>query len=328
MVRDYVWLYSDLRNLRNNILYIKYYYGIIKKFFSLKATTPVLLFHLFFSAALTTISFLSIPYIASLIIDRVTEGNWEYAIYDTSAFFIATMIYVGAHHYNYWAYYKNALSIHNNLQCQILKKVAELDEGFSENISSATIVSTSFADVNFVMRIPDYLFDFLTKIVSIFISSIILIFVNFWLGILILILALLSLYFFTFHMRQRDKADQLVYANQDNLSGLIAQVIDGHKEIHSFNMKKDLEGYLNHDLELWASAYRRRRLHTNLGEVIVPAILGFGILPVPWKFPQWQARFLKHTASAKSSRLIQTAELTCVQGFRITATTMARRLTY
>ncbi|MDO4986929.1 MAG: ABC transporter ATP-binding protein [Candidatus Saccharibacteria bacterium] len=258
----------------------RYYYDIIKKFFSLKATTPLLLFHLLFSAFLTTASFLSIPYIASLIIDRVTEGNWEYAIYDTTAFFVATVVYVGAHHYNYWAYYKNALSIHNILQRRILKKVTELDEGFSENISSATIVSTSFADVNFVMRIPDYLFDFLTKIISIFISSIILIFVNTLLGILILILALLSLYVFTFHMRQRDKADKLVYANQDNISGLFAQIIDGHKEIHSFNMKQDLKDYLDHDLELWTNAYRKRRLHTNLGEVIVPAILGAGRLAI------------------------------------------------
>ena len=258
----------------------RYYYQIIKKFFSLKASTPILLFHLFLSASLTTASFLIIPYIASRIIDYVTEGDWNTAIFATFTFFVCTLAYVLSHHYNYWAYYKNALSIHNTLQCRILKQVTELDEGFSENISTATIVSTSFADVNFVMRIPDYLFDFLTKIVSIFISSIILIFVNTWLGVLILILALLSLYFFTYHMRQRDKADKLVYANQDNISGLLAQVIDGHKEIHSFNMKEDLRGYLEHDLDLWTKAYRKRRIHTNLGEVIVPAILGFGRLAI------------------------------------------------
>lgn len=258
----------------------KYYYNIIRKFFSLKATTPILLFHLLFSAFLTTVSFLSIPYISSLIVDYATDGDWEQAIFTTVAFFATTITHVACHHYNYWAYYKNALSIHHTLQRRILKKVTELDEGFSENISTATIVSTSFADVNFVMRIPDYLFDFLTKIISIFISSIILIFVNLWLGLLIFVLALLSLYLFTYHMRQRDKADKLVYANQDNISGLLSQVIDGHKEIHSFNMKNDLRKYLDHDLELWQNAYKKRRLHTNLGEVIVPAVLGFGRLAI------------------------------------------------
>ncbi len=257
-----------------------YYYRILKKFFSLGATTPILMFHLFFSAALTTLSFLAIPFLASRIIDYVTAQEWQSAIYTAVTFLIATFIYVSAHHYNYWAYYKNALSIHNLLQRRILKKVTELDEGFSESISTATIVSTSFADVNFVMRIPDYFFDFLTKIVSILISSIILIFVNVPLGLLILGLALASLYIFTYHMRRRDAADTMVYSRQDSISGLYSQLLDGHKEVHSFNMQEDLKQYLDHDLELWDKSYRKRRIHTNLGEVIVPAILGFGRLAI------------------------------------------------
>lgn len=252
----------------------KYYYNIISKFFALKATTPILMFHLFFSAFLTTVSFLLGPYVASQIIEHISAADWTATFGAIGVFAVVSFTYVAAHHYNYWAYYKNALSIHNVLQRKVLKKVTELDEGFSENIPVATIVSTSFADINFATRVPDYLFDFLTKFASIFISSIILIFVNITLGLIILVATLISLYLFTFHMRQRDKADKLVYANQDNISGLLSQVIDGHKEIHSFNMKENLENYLNHDLELWEKAYKKRRLHTNLGEIIVPAILG------------------------------------------------------
>ena len=259
---------------------IKYYYNIISKFFALKATTPILMFHLLFSSILTAVAFLIGPYIASRIIDYVSVGDWTTALYATGVFAVVSIFYVTVHHYNYWAYYKNALSIHNVLQRKILKKVTELDEGFSENIPVATIVSTSYADVNFATRVPDYLFDFLTKMSYIIISSIILIFVNTLLGIIIFVATLLSLYLFTFHMRERSKADQLVYANQDNISGLLSQVIDGHKEIHSFNMKEDLRNYLDHDLDLWTHAYKKRRLHTNLGEIAVPAILGFGRLAI------------------------------------------------
>ncbi len=253
----------------------RFYYNIIKKFFALKATTPLLMFHLFFSSFLTAITFLIGPYVASRIIDYITISDWTHALYAIGVFTVVSFSYVTAHHYNYWSYYKNALSIHNTLQRKILKKVTELDEGFSENIPVATIVSTSFADVNFATRVPDYLFDFLTKMAYIIISSIILLFVNIPLGLLILAAAFLSIFLFTYHMKKRSLADRLVYANQDNISGLLSQVIDGHKEIHSFNMEQDLRTYLDHDLDLWTNAYKKRRLHTNLAEIAVPAILGF-----------------------------------------------------
>ena len=248
----------------------------MKKFFSLGANNKKLLFHLFFSALLRSISLLIIPFTASKIIEFVTINDFKTSFIWIILFLVSSFIYVLFHHYNFVAYKNNSIFIHNKLQQLILNKVTTYDENFSKEISTSYIVNTSFNDVGKVMQIPDETFDAITEMISIIISLGILFNVSIFIGFLALILNLISLYSLSKNMEKKEYylAGQRKY--QDSISGLIGQVLDGNKEIKSFNMKEDISNYLEIYKRKWRKNYFKKRKYNDNVYVLVPLIMGFG----------------------------------------------------
>jgi len=80
---------------------------------------------------------------------------------------------------------------------------------------------------------------------------------------------------FTFHMQKRNNHDMNVRNHQEKISTLYNQIIEGHQEVHSFNLKPDLHEYLDHDLSLWDRAFFKRNLHQNIANNVIPALLCF-----------------------------------------------------
>lgn len=255
---------------------MKYYYKLLRRFFSFGATDGKLLFHLIFSAILREVTFLTLPLITAEIIGEATDGSFKAALIYTAVFLVAALGYVLTYHYNYWAYAKNACYIHDALQRKILDKVVTLDQDYAKNISQATIISTAFEDVTENQRIPDYLFDFITNTISIFLNAIILVFVDPMIGAIALTLTVISMVVFVYHMRKRDEYALVQRTHQDSISSLYSQILDGKKEVHSFNMKDNLEEYLNNSKSLWKVAYGKKRLHSDLADVAVSTILSSG----------------------------------------------------
>lgn len=56
----------------------------------------------------------------------------------------------------------------------------------------------------------------------------------------------------------------------------MGQIIDGNKEIKSFNMEDDISGYLENYKKQWRKNYFKKRKYNDNVYVFVPAILGFG----------------------------------------------------
>lgn len=248
----------------------------MKKFFSLGANNKKILFHLFFSALLRSISLLIIPFTASKIIEFVTINDFKTSFIWIILFLVSSFIYILFHHYNFVAYKNNSIFIHNKLQQLILNKVTTYDENFSKEISTSYIVNTSFNDVGKVMQIPDETFDAITEMISIIISLGILFNVSIFIGFLALILNLISLYSLSKNMEKKEYylAGQRKY--QDSISGLMGQVLDGNKEIKSFNMKEDISNYLEIYKRKWRKNYFKKRKYNDNVYVLVPLIMGFG----------------------------------------------------
>ena len=255
---------------------MRYYYKLIKRFFGFGVIDKKLLAHLIFSACLREVTWLSLPFVAAEIINAATDGNFNVALIYVGIFLVAALSYMLAQHYNYWSYAQNACYIHDALQRKILDKVVTLDQDYTKNISQATIVSTAFEDVAKNQRIPDYLFDFITNVGSMFINAIILFFVDPIIGSVALILALISMTIFVFHMKKRDEYALVQRAHQDDISSLYSQILDGKKEVHSFNMKEDLAAQIEEKKKLWKVAYGRKSLHADLADVMVSTILSSG----------------------------------------------------
>lgn len=255
---------------------VKRYYLIVKKFFSLGANNKKLLFHLFFSAFLRSTSLLLIPFAASKIVEYATIGDFTTTIIWVFLFFISSLIYVLFHHYNFVAYKNNSIFVHNKLQQLILNKVTTYDENFSKEISTPYIVNTAFSDVGKIMQIPDQTFDAIAEMISIIIALSVLINVSIIIGVVALILNIISLYALAKNMEKKEYylAGQRKY--QDSISGLMGQVLDGNKEIKSFNMKEDISGYLENYKKQWRRNYFKKRQYSDNIYVLVPSIMGFG----------------------------------------------------
>lgn len=259
---------------------IKRYYLILQKFFSLKAHDNRLVFHLFFSALLRSISLLLIPVVAAKVVEFATIKDYQTTFLYATIFLIVSFIYVLCHHYNYIAYKNNSIFTHNKLQELILSKVTSYDENFTKNMSTSYIVNTAFNDVGKVMQVPDQAFDAITGVVNIAIALIILISVNVYIGILALILYIISMYALDKNMKKKNYYLSRQRKHQDNISSLMGQVLDGNKEIKAFNMSDNLNTYLENYKKLWKKDYFKKRKYNDNFYVLVPTILGFGKIAI------------------------------------------------
>lgn len=255
---------------------IKRYYLILKKFFSLGANNKRLLFHLFFSAFLRSMSLLLIPFMAAKIVEFATIKDYKTTFICAIIFFVVSLIYVLCHHYKYVAYKNNSIFTHNKLQELILNKVTSYDENFTKNISTSYIVNTAFNDVGDVMQVPDQIFDTIMRLLNIVIALVILFSVNVYVGLSALILNVISIYALDKNMRKRDFYLNGQRKHQDSISSLMGQVLDGNKEIKAFNMNENLNTYLENYKKLWRKDYFRKRRYADNIYVFVPTILGFG----------------------------------------------------
>lgn len=255
---------------------MRHYFRLMKKYFSFRLANKKLLAELLITAIIRTGLKLLIPVPVAMVVNYATEGNYEAAIWSIVLFLVVALLYATFYHLNYVAYGKNSVFIHDHLQQKILDKVITLDQDYTKKISHAEIINTGFEDIVKCQRIPDYLFDFLLTIVSIFADAIILVFVDPLIGGITLVLTLISVFVFVYHMRRRDYYADRRRSHQDEISGLYNQIIDGHKEVHAFNLEKDLRKIIQNEKKEWKKAYRLQRLHSDLGGALTPFIQGLG----------------------------------------------------
>lgn len=255
---------------------IKRYYLIAKKYFSLKVSDKKLLFHLFFSNLLRSVSLLLIPFVASKVVEFATIKDYKLTLICSIIFLLVSLVYVLFHHYNYVAYKNNSIFTHNKLQKLILNKVTLYDEDFTKTISTSYIVDTAFNDVGNLMKIPDRIFDSIGGLLNIIIALIILFSVNVYIGLLALVLNLIAIYALGFNIKKRDYYLSFQRKHQDDISSLMGQILDGDREIKAFNMEESLNNYLEKYKKVWRRNYFKTRKYNDNFYVIVPTILGFG----------------------------------------------------
>lgn len=255
---------------------IKRYYMIIKKYFGLGANNKKLLIHLFLSSFLRSVSLLAIPFMASLVIKYVTAMDLRMSLVSTFFFLSVSITYVLCHHYNYVAYSNNAAYVHNKLQELIMNRVTSYDENFTKNISVAYIINTAFNDVGHVQQIADETFDAINELIGMAIAVVVLASVNIYVGLISLVLSIITISVLGRNAKKRDFYLTNQRREQDNVSSLMGQVLDGSKEIKSFNMTKNLEDYLEKYKSVREKNYFKKRIYDNNISVLVPTILGFG----------------------------------------------------
>ena len=250
-------------------------YKIVKKYFNFKADSKARLIELFITSLFNRVSLLPLPFIASKIVDYITKENYRFALIYVLIFAISSFFSVFCKKLNNIAYRKHSIYTHNKLQNMIVEKVSSYDEDFSKNISKSFIVNTAFQDVGEVMQIPDKIFDSINFLINITISIIILIKVNFIIGLIMLSVILFSLIYVVYNLKYREYylGGQRKY--QDKISSLLGEVLDGGNEIQAFNMEEDINKYLDKYNNSWKKNYFRKRKYQDRVNVLGDTFIEF-----------------------------------------------------
>ena len=255
---------------------IKNYINLIKMYFSLGANNKLMLAKLFIYALLRNLSYLVLPWITSIIVDQATNGEYQTMIKTIMYFFVAGLCYTFFYHQYICANTNNTCYVHNKLQELILEKVTTYDADFTRHISVPYIINTGFTDVGNINQVPVCLFDIIVETITIIIEIVILMTINIYVGLGTIVLMVITGYLFANNMYKRDKCIGSQRKQQDNVSGLFGQIVDGKKEVNSFELKEGLKDYLEGYKKLWKKYYTRRRHYTDNSFVLVPMISDAG----------------------------------------------------
>ena len=77
-------------------------------------------------------------------------------------------------------------------------------------------------------------------------------------GIFTLIALIISLVSLDYNMKRRNNELAKQRVSQDEVSGIIGQVIDGTKEIKAFNMESNIESLLENNKGKWKEHYFKK----------------------------------------------------------------------
>jgi len=253
-----------------------YYFRIIKRFLKLEVVPKKYFVRQLLANLFSIIAMFFIPFMASRIINSVDNGDFHLAYINVFLFFMIAVAYIILHHYKYWIFFHTSVQIHDNLQRKIMRKIANFDEKFTDNISVAAVINSSFADVTKLMNVTNYFAEIISYTLGIIAIFIVITIVNLQVGFFIITISLIIMALFTFHMQKRNNHDMNVRNHQEKISTLYNQIIEGHQEVHSFNLKPDLHEYLDHDLSLWDRAFFKRNLHQNIANNVIPVLFVFG----------------------------------------------------
>ena len=250
-------------------------YKIVKRYFNFKADSKARLVELFITSLFNRVSLLPLPFIASRIVDYITKENYKSALIYVLIFALSSFLSVFCKKLNNIAYRRHSVYTHNKLQNMIVEKVSSYDEDFSKNISKSFIVNTAFQDVGEVMQIPDKIFDSINYLINITISIVILVKVNFIIGLIMLSIILFSLCYVVYNLKYREDylGGQRKY--QDKISSLLGEVLDGGNEIQAFNMEEDINKYLDKYNNSWKKNYFKKRKYQDRVNVIGDTFIEF-----------------------------------------------------
>ena len=249
------------------------YYKICKKYFKLNANNKKLLLALFFSAFLRSFTVLGFPIFSAKIVDYATNGDFNGAFLNVLYLGINYLIYNIVYHWNYVAYRDNTNYVYTKLQENVVDKVSNYDENFTKKLSKSYLINTTSNDICEVCMFADRMMDAITHFTSLVIALGILLFNNIFIGLIALIFNVLYLYLLDYCQKKKDYYLMGQRKQQDKIVEMFAQILDGTKEIKSFDMHNKLNEYLEINKKNWSKQYFLKRKYWDRSKVVLPMLI-------------------------------------------------------
>lgn len=231
---------------------------MIKKYFKICKKTRWILYFFFFVLFILGVFDLVIPIYASKIIDYLTNKNLSLfvrTIIMLSALFLTTNLFSYFACKLYSAFFRDSfIEIHK----MIINRLYDYNDELI-NIPKGKIISTVNIDAINIAEMADYMFNVLYNFSLIICMLIIFIKTSIVLGVVILLVVIIYMILAnkltkksSFYMR-----GQRGY--QDKLTNLLSQLLNGIKEIKTFNIKSSLNEKYDVLRRGWAKKYMLKR---------------------------------------------------------------------
>lgn len=249
------------------------YVRIIMNFFKLKVNNKKYLSLLFITSLFRNLIFLLIPYFSARIIKFATIKDFESTYMNIGLLAFSYILYNIMHRLNYIMYAKNTDFTYTKLQEKVIDKVSTYDEEFVNKLPKSQIINTTAKDIWHVCSVADEIFDMITYVIKLVISVIILLAVDIKIGIIGVVAALIYLNYITVNSVIRHKYLQGQRKQQDKIVDIFSQVLDGNKEIKSFDMNQKLNEHLSGIKKMWTDSYMKKRIYFDRINAVVPSFM-------------------------------------------------------
>ena len=214
---------------------------VIKKYYSFKADSKKYIVMACILTSLTNILILVIPYIAAKIIEFLVESNYLKVIYMLSILLVVYIIEFVLTKLYYKTVYQNAHIVHNNIQNKIISNVEKIDNNFLKKKSLTQLTSSIIQGIPDIHRFSDTLIQTIISLIFAVATIITLFIVNIYVGLISLIFAIGTICLITVTQFKFNHALYKEKQASDATVDYIKQVVDGKREVHVFNMEKQLD---------------------------------------------------------------------------------------
>ncbi len=213
------------------------------------------------------------PIFAADIVDYATIGDFDNAFLSVLFLAIGYLVYNLIYHWNFVAYKNYANHIYTKLQDSVIDKIATYDENFTKKLSKSYLVNTTSNDIWEMCSFADQMIDAITHFLSLLIAIIILLSKNIYIGLIVSVFNFLYLYCLAKYQKKKDYYLSGQRKYQDYIVEMFAQVLDGTKEIKSFDMNDKLKENLQVYEKGWSKQYFLKRKYWDINKAILPSLV-------------------------------------------------------
>lgn len=248
---------------------------ITKDYFSLVNINIHLILFIIFDL-LYIISSLFIPVFESKIIESITNKMYDESIILILGLGAVYLIYNFFIYFDYKSYALFFRRVYVEVHSKLINAVYNFDEEYTKKISMGRLINTSSMDIINISELPSFLVQVVTASVNLIIIYIVFFRQNIFIGLYVILINMSYIYFCNYCNKKRAFyfSKQRKYA--DKLTGLLSQVLNGLKDVKSFNFTNKLNNKFDGYRKKWQVNYYQVRKYLFTKESIVILIIDIG----------------------------------------------------
>ena len=233
--------------------------GIIKRYFRLLGKVPLFLVFYSVFVIIGDLVSLGLPIFSSLIIDNITLGNVNGAYREVILLGIFYFLHNACNYLNSYCYVSFFKNFYVDLHRKLVEAIYQYDMAGQKDLPKAKIINTSNLDLISICEIPSHTFHLMMEYMKLLLIILIFMNQNLLLGVIVTILHFVYLKRLEYLNEKGSKhfKNQRMYA--DKLTGLLAQILNGFKDVKELNLIEPLNKKLEKERKNWQTYYFQRR---------------------------------------------------------------------